>query len=275
MDVNEYARRKQTILNRMIAGLVYVFRQFLTPFLTPVSWARFIRVMFRVIAQYREEATALAREFYDDNRAAQLPDEPRHDIFKDDNYREEFLRETMQPVYDNLKKTGNVEGAIQDSTNRAVKVIEDGARRTILRGVDSDTSQPIRGFARFDPRPPTCAFCTMMISRGPVYTRETGGFTGSKESATQLWRENDTDAMNEMMNRWHPGCTCIAVPVYKLSGYPTERQEEEALKIYIAARKRAQRKGDVSYKAILKEMRKDLYNPASEEDETNLTQSVA
>jgi hypothetical protein len=275
MDVNEYARRKQTILNRMIAGLVYVFRQFLTPFLTRRSWFDFIRVMYRVIKQYRDEATELAREFYDDNRAEQLPHEPRHDIFKDDHYPEEWLRETMEPVYQNVVKTGNTEGAVQDATNRAVKVVEDGARRTILRGLDTDTSQPIRGFARFDPRPPTCAFCTMMISRGPVYAHDTAGFTGSKESAASLWRDNDTDAMNELMNRWHPGCTCIAVPVYKLSGYPTERQEEEALKIYIAARKRAQRKGNVSFKAILKEMRKDLYNPSTEEDETTLTRSVA
>jgi hypothetical protein len=275
MDVNQYARRKQSILNRMIASLVYVFRQFLTPFITPRAWVDFNRVMFRVIKQHRDEATELAREFYDDNRAAQLPDAPRHDIFKDDHYEEKWLRETMQPVYHNLIKTRNVEGAVQDATNRAVKVVEDGARRTILHGVDTDTSRPIRGFARFDPRPPTCAFCTMMISRGPVYAHDTAGFSGSQESAAELWRDNDTDAMNQMMNRWHPGCTCIAVPVYKFSGYPTERQEEQALKIYNAARKRAKAKGDVSFKAILKEMRKDLYNPSEQEDETTLTQSVA
>lgn len=275
MDINTYARRKQALLGRMLSALVYVFRQFITPFMTPRQWIQFLRVTYRIMKQHRDEATELARQFYDDNRAEQLPDVEPQKIFKDDHYPIEWFQETMAPVLDRFQKTGNVDAAIQETSARIVKVVEDAGRRTIIRGLSEDVTRPIRGFARFDPRPPTCAFCTMMISRGPVYAHDTAGFKGSEESAAKLWAENDTDAMNKMMHKWHPDCTCIAVPVYKLSGYPTERQEREAFAIYKEARKRAKAKGDVSYKAILKQMRKDMRIPARDEDETILTQNVA
>lgn len=275
MKINDYVKRKQNILQRMLAALFLPFKQFLTPSITPRAWGDFMRVVYRIMIPFREEATQLAREFYDDNRHAQLPKAPRHDIFTDDNYPEQWMRETLKPTLDNFMKTRDVDAAFHDLSNRVIKVVEDGARRTIIQGVASDTEQEIRGFARFDPRPPTCAFCTMMISRGPVYAHDTAGFVGSKESAASLWADNDTDAMNEMMNRWHPGCTCVAVPVYKLSGYPTEKQEDEAFDIYKAARKRASAKGAVSFKGILKEMRSDLYDKNAEQDETRLRTSAA
>jgi hypothetical protein len=275
MDINTYAKRKQALLGRMLSALVYVFRQFITPFMTPRQWIEFLRVTYRIMKQHRDEATELAREFYDDNRAEQLPDVEPQKIFKDDHYPIEWFQETMAPVLERFERTRNVDAAIQETSARIVKVVEDAGRRTILRGLSEDVDAPIRGFARFDPRPPTCAFCTMMISRGPVYSHDTAGFKGSQETAAELWRENDTDAMNELMHKWHPDCTCIAVPVYKLSGYPTERQELDAFEIYKEARKRAKAKGDVSYKAILKQMRKDLRIPSKDEDEAILTQSVA
>lgn len=284
MDINEYARRKQRILTRMLAALLYVFEQFLTRFITPRSWDQLMRVSYRVMKPFRDEGTELARQFYDDNRAEQLPGEDRHDIFKDDYYPESWYREAMLPVYQKLQRGTSPEDAVEDAVARVTKVYEDAQRRTLIQGIATDTSQPIKGFARFDPRPPTCAFCTMMISRGPVYNKDRDGNTAGWPFDTQrlerLILDDNPDEINELMNKWHPKCTCIVVPVYKYSNYPSEAQEKDALEIYIAGRKAAvarSRKENVKLttRLILDEMRKLIYSTRKEQDEVTLARNVA
>jgi hypothetical protein len=268
VDLNQYASRKQSILSRLIDALAQMIRGNVNPNMTYSDWERFVALTYPPIKNTRDQATSLARDFYDDNRYAQTRVSDRHNIYKDNHYPQQWFSEAVNPTIVDLRKTGNADAAIVDFTNRVTKIVEDGARRTIIKGVETDDRQVIRGFARFDPRPPTCAFCTMMISRGPVYSSaENAGIDLDDLSAEELWEEGDTDAMNAMMNRWHPGCTCIAVPVYKRSGYPSEEQEKAALKLYNEARKRAQEK---TFKAILNEMRRLAYEPAHEADEVKL-----
>lgn len=267
MTLTEYVRRKEAIIRRLLIAVLWVFQAFFTPFLTRRSWNQMLRALYPVMKQFRDESTTLAREFYDANRARET-DLPRHDIFKDDYYPIEWFAEAMEPVYRDFKRTGNVDAAILQGSGRLSKVIEDAARRTIIQGVQTDTSAPVRGWARYDPEPPTCSFCLMMISRGPVYMdAANAGLDLDDESAEELWQRNDVAAMRAMMNRWHPHCTCVAVPVYRRSGYATEAQEKAALEIYNRARRAAE---DKSYKGILKEMRRSLYKPAEEQDETDL-----
>lgn len=281
MDITQYAAAKQRLLNRMLAALFLVFKQFLRGFMSARDWNTFMHVTYQVVKPFRDEATELARTFFDDNRSAQQPDKPRQDIFKDDFYPERWMRETMRPVFDNLQTKPNVDAAIVEASNRLVKVVEDGARRTILQGVVDDHASPVRGFARFDPRPPTCAFCTMMISRGPVYHNEgTAGFPDGQARLERHILDDSPDAINELMNKWHPGCTCIAVPVYKYDNYPTQSQEAEALKIYEAARKAVKNElrvgqSKLNTRLILNKMRELIYSPASGEDETTLSRHVA
>jgi len=284
MDINEYARRKQRILTRMLAALLYVFEQFLRRVMTPRLWDQLMTVSYRVMKPFRDEGTQLAREFYDDNRTEQLPNAEPHDIYTDDHYPERWYRETMLPVYQKLQRTGNVENAVEESVARVTKVYEDAQRRTLIQGISSDKSQPVKGFARFDPRPPTCAFCTMMISRGPVYNKDRDGSTAGWPFDTQrlekLILDDNPDEINELMNKWHPKCTCIVVPVYKHSNYPSEAQEKDALEIYIAGRKAAIKRAKkenkkLTTRLILDEMRKIIYSPQKEQDETTLVRNVA
>lgn len=279
MDLAEYAAAQERLLRRLIMAIVWVMRAFFTPLgLTRRNWRNLTRGLYPVVKQYRDEAAELARQFHDANRAAQLPNVPRHDVYKDDYYPIEWFEEAVESTFDEYQRTGNYEGAITDLTNRVIKIVEDGARRTLIRAVETDTSVRLRGWARYDPEPPTCGFCTMMISRGPVYmSAETAGFKGDNLLASELWdrieRNQGEDAqladeyMRSMMKRWHPGCTCIVVPVYKRSGYPSEAQEKAAMRIYQRARRLSEKK---DYKSILKEMRKLLRNPRDDEDETNL-----
>lgn len=282
MNLEQYARAKQSLLRRMIAALIFPFRQFLTPFMTRRQWTQLMSVTYVIVKRYRDEATELARQFYDDNRAEQLPEAPRHDIFKDDHFPRQWMQETLEPAFREFERTNNADTAIEDLTQRVIKVVEDGARRTIIQGVASDTSQRIRGWARFDPRPPTCAFCTMLISRGPVYhTKGTAGITEvSQDKLERTILDGTQSDIDELLNRWHPGCTCIAVPVYKLEGYQTEAQEEAAFDIYDRGRKNAEkvarREGvKLTTRLILNEMRKLIYKPQKEQDEVTLTRNVA
>jgi len=284
MDLNTYARRKQNILSRMLAALLYVFQQFIRGYMSAREWNDMMTVTYRVMKPYRDEGTQLAREFYDSNRAAQLPDKARHDIFTDDFYPERWYREAMLPVYQKLQKGATPDVAVEEAVARVTKVYEDAQRRTLIQGITEDTGQVVRGFARFDPRPPTCAFCTMMISRGPVYIKSgegsTAGWPFGTERLERLILDDDPDAINELMNKWHPDCTCIVVPVYKYDNYPTQAQEKEAFKIYEEAVKRTKhlvRVGESknNTRLILNEMRKIIYSPQKEQDETTLGRNVA
>lgn len=275
MDINDYARRKQNILTRMLAALLHVFQQFLTGFMTARDWDVLMHVSYKIMKPYRDEGTTLARQFYDDNRADQTGDDDRHDIFKDDYYPEQWYRQTMLPTFQQIQKTQNAEAAVEDAVARVTKVYEDAQRRTLIQGIVSDKGQAVRGFARFDPRPPTCAFCAMMISRGPVYDLDTAGFSGDKGRLERLILNDDPDAINDLMNKWHPDCTCIVVPVYKYSNYPSEAQEQEAFAIYDQGRKRAVQEAKrlgkkLTTRLILNEMRKLIYNKNAEQDEVAL-----
>lgn len=281
MDLNEYARRKGNILTRMIAALVHIFQQFLTSAMSVRDWDAFIHVTYRVVKPYRDEATDLARVFYDDNRAAQIPSVAPQDIFKDDHYPEKWFRQQMLPLFEHAQKGFSGDALIEEAVHRVEQTVEDGARRTIIQGVRDD-NLPIRGIARFDPKPPTCAFCTMMISRGPVYhtSAKTAGWEHGTDKLEKLILDQDTDKINEMMNKWHPGCTCVAVPIYKYDNYPTQEQENAAFKIYDKARKNVakdlrQNESKRNTRMILNEMRQLIYSKNAQQDETTLTRNVA
>lgn len=267
MDLEEYAAAKDQLIRQLIAGLLWVMTGFLVPRMTFARWMRFVNGVYPIVKQTRDQATTLAREFFDANRERELPGSDRVDFYKDDYYPVDWFEEAIRPVFDDLQRPGATpEAAVSEMTGRLMKVVEDGARRTLLRGVEAD--EEALGWARYDPQPPTCAFCTMMISRGPAYkSARTAGLNLDDVQAAELWDRGDAQAMLELMNRWHPKCTCIVVPVYQYEGYATEEQEKAAFEIYRRAREMADTK---SYKDILKAMRRLLYKPQSNEDETDL-----
>jgi len=269
MDTQEYGRQKESLIDELLEALSLLFSQFIRPKVSQPDWYRFTSAAYQQVIPYREEATDLAREFYDANRALQTGDPTRNNFYKDDYYPLEWFQEALEPVYDslqNMELSDDRNGQLVEVAHRTAKVVEDAGRRTTFEGIRSE-GRPVR-WARFDPRPPTCAFCTMLISRGPVYlsAASAGGDMDDIE-ARQYWRDQDTDRMNAEMIHWHPGCTCIVVPVYDMQNYPTRVQEDAAFEIYKKARRKAQ---DNSFKAILNEMRKLLDTKHEDDDETEL-----
>lgn len=82
------------------------------------------------------------------------------------------------------------------SAATAIRLVLEGGRSTIHRAVDDDRAA--LGWQRWSPNPEPCAFCMMLIARGPVYLTE--------ESATA----GDFDG-----RAYHDGCMCRARPVFR------------------------------------------------------------
>lgn len=135
-----------------------------------------------------------------------------------------------------LQRTWSV--AIRDKQN----LTEDDIARALVtadhQGREAERSQLIAytmhddlliGWARVDFRPPTCPFCTMLISRGPVYK--------SEASAGKTPGADPTEGRN----RFHHGDTCSVVLVTKQNraDYPGIEHTRAAEAAWIKASREA------------------------------------
>ncbi len=96
----------------------------------------------------------------------------------------------------------------------------------------------IRGWARVATGRETCAWCLMLVSRGPVYesARTAGLRLGDSDAAEAIAEDKD---VNDSMNEWHAGCDCKVVPVFSNTKWVGAEAADRALKYWIEAGKRA------------------------------------
>ena len=94
----------------------------------------------------------------------------------------------------------------------------------------------VRGWARVATGRETCAWCLMLISRGPVYYEaDRAGLLYDERLAIDLYRKTPAlgdyySEINDLMEEWHPGCDCKVVPVFKSedwAGYPAQKRAED------------------------------------------------
>lgn len=99
-------------------------------------------------------------------------------------------------------------------------------RKPQLRGVKNAID--VKGWARVATGDETCAWCLMLVSRGPVY--QSADLAGLSKDYTetkyvQMYNKYDQDTYgaklakkdengNNMLNQWHTGCDCLIVPVF-------------------------------------------------------------
>jgi hypothetical protein len=99
-------------------------------------------------------------------------------------------------------------------------------RKPKLRSVG--TTLGVKGWARVATGDETCAWCLMLVSRGPVYSSAANA--GLREDISEaefvaLYNKNDLetygakisekdDAGRSMVDEWHKGCDCLIVPVF-------------------------------------------------------------
>lgn len=178
--------------------------------MTDQHWNALLAIAFPSIDQARREASELAREFYDSVREDAAPTKERHSIDLEP-YFFEWLQQRLEPAKRDFVAGDAPDSALEAVTGLVTKEVEDSGRRTIIRGVDSDPQAT--HWARYDPKQPTCAFCIMLISRGPVYKKETAQFLS------------------------HKHCTCKAVPVFKgqRKSWPGYEQYKEANGLWVAS----------------------------------------
>lgn len=102
----------------------------------------------------------------------------------------------------------------------------------------SADGKAIRGWARVATGRETCAWCLMLVSRGPVYesARKAGLKMEDYDAADAVVNDK---AINDAMNEWHAGCDCKVVPVFSSTAWVGRDAAKRALDMWITAGKRA------------------------------------
>lgn len=210
MLLTELHKRQRSISARVMRVMLQVLLPFLLIPLTSQAWSDIMHSLFPMVNEARRESAVLAREYYDTQRLRHVDDEIDLDLAA---YELQWFLESMNPSRRFFQSGETSTGQAIQAGFRAVKEVENGGRRTIRNAVERDGNA--LGWARVATGRETCAFCLMLVSRGPVYQdAESAGLNADDTTAMQILDEGDTEAFNELMTRFHPNCDCKVVPVF-------------------------------------------------------------
>ncbi|WP_078344711.1 hypothetical protein [Mycobacteroides chelonae] len=237
MTPEEYAAR-QAAISAAVARYVLDFASmFVLPQLTPKQWTMLLALMFPEIERRREESASLARDFYDSQRELFHPDIPRNDRYLEGTQFDVFVKD-MEPARKKMSQADSPEDALTLFTLRATRAVENAGRRQIINAV-SDDPEPgvLKGWARVATGRETCAWCLMLISRGPTYmSADTAGLDVDDAKAVRLYQKGDLktyfEDISDHMVEWHPGCDCKAVPVFDSENWFGKAAEDAALELW-------------------------------------------
>lgn len=229
MLLTELHKRQRSISARVMRVMLQVLLPFLFIPLTSQAWSDIMRSLFPMVNEARRESAVLAREYYDTQRVRHVDDE-EFDIDLP-GYEDDWFLEAMAPSRRFFQSGATSMGQAVQAGFRAVKEVENGGRRTIRNAVERDGTA--LGWARVATGRETCAFCLMLVSRGPVYQdAESAGLNADDTTALEILDEGDTQAFNELMTRFHPNCDCKVVPVFDRNDWQGRDDYLEAQKIW-------------------------------------------
>lgn len=234
MTPEEYAAR-QAAISAVIARFVLQFAKFFVrPALGVTEWLGLMQLLFPEVQARREESSALAREFYDSQRELHHPALPRNDRLLE-NYEYQWFVENMEPARKRLSQEDSPPDAAGALALRAVREVENGGRRQIIHAVQNEPEPKVlRGWARVATGRETCAWCLMLISRGPVYLgANTAGLKLDDTTARRMIAAGED--VSELMEEWHDGCDCKVVPVFKREAWPGQEASDRALDLWTDA----------------------------------------
>jgi hypothetical protein len=213
VNPDEYAAQ-QAVISAATANYVVQFSRFFTKAaLSAAEWLGLLQLLFPEIERLRRQSAALARLFYDSQREQNHPDLPRNDRFLED-YKFEWFVENMDPVRQVMSQEDAPDHAMASFALRAVREVENAGRSQIIHAVENDPSpEVVRGWARVATGRETCAWCLMLVSRGPVYLgADRAGLDLLDDEATRMIAAGQD--VSEFMEQWHDGCDCKVVPVF-------------------------------------------------------------
>lgn len=238
MNPEEYAAQ-QAAISAAIAKYVLTFGQFFTrPALAIADWLNLLSLLFPEVKRQRDEAAGLARLFYDSQRELHHPNLPTNARLLEP-YEYQWFVENMDPVRQRMSQEDSPGDALPSLALRAVREVENGGRKQIIHAVQEDPNlKMLRGWARVATGRETCAWCLMLVSRGPIYMgADTAGLDLDDESAARMIAAGED--VSEFMEQWHDGCDCKVVPVFKQQGWAGQEAADRALDLWNDATKTA------------------------------------
>ncbi|ADA83741.1 head maturation protease [Mycobacterium phage SkiPole] len=244
MSPEEYAAAQLLISAAVARHVRNVAGFFAQPALTMFDWLRLLDLLFPEIQRRRTEASVLARRFYDSQRAQHHPDLPRNDRPLEGTTFEKFV-ENMDPARERMQQAETRGDALTHLTLRAVREVENAGRQQIIHAVENDPEpRVLRGWARVATGRETCAWCLMLISRGPTYVRaETAGLDLDTEHALELFENKDQETyfadIGGEIKQWHTGCDCKVIPVFRNEDWFGKEAADRALDLWGDATKEA------------------------------------
>ena len=213
------------------------------------AWSRLIRLLFDVVSRQRVNAAFSARRFFDLERQLRTG-LPQLDVPLV-GYDFQRFEKAMRPAYDmvvkqlavvrELEKQGLPQPKPRTAPTVAVlasREVSQAGREQLLAAVKADNAvllddperEPV-GWARVATGNETCAWCLMLVSRGPSYRY--ADTAGAKLTDAEVL--NSGGLMVDDMEKWHAGCDCLVVPVFDRSDWPGRDAYKEALKQWNAA----------------------------------------
>ncbi len=256
MTPEEYAFQQALISAALARVTVQFTKFFIQPFLSVTGWLQFLQLLYPEVKARRDQSAALARTFYDSQRQRFYPDLPvlAREL---EPYQFEWFVEAMEPVRPLMSQESSPNVVSGQVAALAVREVENAGRRQIIKAVEADKpvqerieeEQPqfevvrkggknkvvplrrVKGWARVATGRETCAFCLMLVSRGPVYFgADTAGLDLPDSEALKLINEGAD--LSEFMDQWHPNCDCKVVPVFDLKDWPGREESRNALELW-------------------------------------------
>lgn len=212
MFVSEYRRKQKAITSRALNLALRILLPFKNIPVDNQTWKSLLNAMYPIVYDARSRSARLAREFYDSQRKAKTgSDDYDIDLAP---YDPKWFAEAMEPARRTFKLKDTSAGQVAQAAMRAGKEVENGGRSTQLTAVRGEKGRV--GWARVATGQETCAFCLMLVSRGPIYeSARDAGFDTDDQTAMEILDSGaDQEALKELMTRWHPGCDCLVVPVF-------------------------------------------------------------
>lgn len=245
MTPQQYAAAQAVISASVTKHVLDFASLFAVPVLTPAQWIKLLELLFPEVQRRYEESAALGRDFYDSQRELHHPGLPRNERLLSELKWEWFVQ-NMDGSRARMLQANSPQNAVTGLALRAVREVEMAGRRQIIGAVKNDPSFPtsgaVRGWARVATGRETCAWCLMLISRGPTYLgSDTAGLDLDDYSASRAFREVGGDLelfrkeVDEYMEKWHAGCDCLVVPVFNRKNWPGLDAQKRAEKLWIEA----------------------------------------
>ncbi|EHB44145.1 hypothetical protein MycrhDRAFT_6895 [Mycolicibacterium rhodesiae JS60] len=247
-----------------------------------------LQTLFPEVQRRYAEAAALGRDFYDSQRALHHPELPRHEMLRSELQFKWFVKnmeparkemsrvDTPKSAVTKMALTAvrevemaprrQIIGAINNdieleqlqsvaSAKSFREVLNDLARSSAPETIPQRTpslepveQRVVRGWARVATGRETCAWCLMMISRGPKYIgTDSAGLRLDEETVVDLFREAGgdlekfRDEVDDHMEEWHAGCDCLVVPVFDVENWPGKAAQVRAEQLWIDATKEARK----------------------------------